>query len=284
MDANLYDQIFKRKSFHFFRGREKMTAADLEKTERIIASAKPLYPDVATKIVVVPESETSCRRGAEYCILIYSEKKEDYLRNAGYIGEQIDLMLAAQDIGALWYGIGRPKKTRLDGLDYIIMIAISKMPEDRFRRDMFKSKRKSLNEVWQGGHESVGEIARFAPSACNSQPWLTECDGDEICVFRDNTPGRRGIMPAKMVGFYTRIDIGIYLYFIETCIRREGYAFDRELFADCDDSEETKVLSAVFRLHGDTGQICRGVLSEDGTDGVEKHGETERSADGGNSH
>ena len=234
----LYSEIFKRRSFHLFRGTEKFTSGDLEKTERIIREVTPLYPEIKTEIVLVPESETTCRRGAEYCVLFYSEKRGDYLRNIGYIGEQIDLALARENIGALWFGIGKAKEAERNGLDYVIMIAISKMSEDKFRRDMFKSKRKALDEIWSGDTLGVGEIARFAPSACNSQPWKTENKDGVLNVYRYRKPGKRGIMPANKVGFYNRIDVGIYLYILELCLANGGYSYERELFSDVDGDEE----------------------------------------------
>ncbi|MBQ7669859.1 MAG: DUF4298 domain-containing protein [Clostridia bacterium] len=235
---DLYAEIFKRRSFHLFRGTEKLSPADVEKIGSIISSVEPLYPGIKTEIVLVPESETTCRRGAEYCILFYSEKKGDYLRNIGYIGEQIDLALARENIGALWFGIGRTKEMQKGGLDYVIMIALSKMPEDKFRKDMFKSKRKVLDEIWSGDTLGVGEIARFAPSACNSQPWKTENNDGVLNVYRYRKPGKRGIMPANKVGFYNRIDVGIYLYILEVCLAHEGYSYERELFSDVDGDEE----------------------------------------------
>lgn len=36
------------------------------------------------------------------CLLFYSESKEGYLQNIGYLGEQIDLYLTSKNIGALW--------------------------------------------------------------------------------------------------------------------------------------------------------------------------------------
>ena len=91
-----YKQIFKRKSFHLFRETEQMTKEDINKLNAFIGSVKPLNPQIKTEICIVPESETTCKRGGEYCILFYSEQKEEYLRNIGYIGEQIDLYLASQ--------------------------------------------------------------------------------------------------------------------------------------------------------------------------------------------
>lgn len=70
------------------------------------------------------------------------------------------------------------------------------MPENTFRKDMFKAKRKTLDEIWDGDTLSAAEIVRFAPSACNTQPWFVENDGEVLTVFRYKKPGKRGIMPA----------------------------------------------------------------------------------------
>lgn len=104
-----YRQIFKRKSFHLFKDTGTITDDEIKGIEEFFKTVKPLYTEIETKICIVPESETSCKRGCQYCILFYSERKDEYLRNIGYIGEQIDLYLASQNIGALWFGIGKPK-------------------------------------------------------------------------------------------------------------------------------------------------------------------------------
>ena len=90
---NYYETIFKRKSFHFFIGGSALSQDELNNINNFIKEVKPLYDDIKTEILVVPEKEITCRRGADYCILFYSEPKGDYLRNIGYIGEQIDLYL-----------------------------------------------------------------------------------------------------------------------------------------------------------------------------------------------
>ena len=142
-----YKQIFKRKSFHIFKYTNVLTEEEIQGIKEFIKTIKPLYPDIKIKIEIIPENDTTCKRGGEYCILFYSETKGEYLRNIGYVGEQIDLYLASQNIGALWFGIGKPSSMTLDNLDYVIMISIAKMPEDKFRKDMFKSKRKPLSEI-----------------------------------------------------------------------------------------------------------------------------------------
>ena len=58
---------------------------------------KPLVEDINVKIKIVKDS-TTCKRVQEYCILLYSEKKDNYLQNIGYLGEQLDLYLVSKNI------------------------------------------------------------------------------------------------------------------------------------------------------------------------------------------
>ena len=246
---NFYNEIFKRKSFHFFVNGEATTEDDLKAISEFIKTVEPLYPDIKTEIRIVPEKETSCHRGADYCILFYSETQGDYLRNVGYIGEQIDLFLTSLNIGALWFGIGKTKEKEIDGLEYVIMIAIKRMPENSFRKDMFKSKRKPIEEIWSGEQMDIANIVRFAPSACNTQPWFVENIGDTLSIYRYKKPGKRGIMPIDKVMFYNQIDVGIFLCILETCLKQKGIHYQRELVPDLNDSEVEKTLSAEYKIH-----------------------------------
>ena len=86
---------------------------------------------------------------------------------------------------------------------------------------MFKSKRKSVEEIWEGEQiHGVSDIVRFAPSACNSQPWLVKNNG-ELSVYRYRKPGKRGIMPADKVSFYNR-----------------GIGFEKALYSDAGNDEK----------------------------------------------
>lgn len=243
---NYYDEIFKRKSFHIFRDAKPLTDDDVEKLEAFIKTVKPLYPDIKTETAIVPESETSCRRGGDRCILFYSEEKGDYLRNIGYIGEQIDLYLTSQNIGTLWYGVGRPKEKTRGGLGFVIMMAAARVPETGFRKDVFKAKRKPLSDIWSGETLGVGEIARFSPSAVNSQPWIVENSGGELKVFRNARPGVRGFLPVPLVSFFNRIDVGIFLCILETCLEHAEVKFERELLSDTEDVKAEAVPAAVY--------------------------------------
>ena len=71
MNGNLYDMIFKRKSFHLFRniGNERITVTELKDIEEQFLKLKPLVEDINVKIKIV-KNNTTCKRGQEYCILL----------------------------------------------------------------------------------------------------------------------------------------------------------------------------------------------------------------------
>jgi len=250
MNDILYEMIFKRKSFHIFRNVSdaSISKEELDDIFKAYSSFIPLNQQIRTAIRIIPEDQTTCKRGGEYCILLYSEKKDGYLRNIGYLGEQLDLYLVSRNIGTLWFGIGKTEEESFEGMDFIIMLSIHKIPDNsKFRKDMFRSKRKSIEEIWEGERiTGVSDIVRFAPSACNSQPWFVRNDG-ELLVYRYKKPGKRGIMPADMVSFYNRIDIGIFICFMDLCLDHNGIGFERILYSD-ESEEDELVLNAKYIL------------------------------------
>ena len=250
MNQELYEMIFKRKSFHLFRniGNEHISEEELKNIEDEFTKLKPLVENIKVKIKIVKDN-TTCKRGQEYCILFYSEKKDNYLQNIGYLGEQLDLYLVSKNIGTLWFGIGKVEEKQIDGLDFVIMIAIAKVDSsDKFRKDMFKSKRKQVEEIWSGENFlDIANIVRFAPSACNTQPWKVETSKNEIKVFRYRKEGKRGIMPKDLVIYYNQIDIGIFLCFIELCLEKNGKEYNRELYLE-EDSEKEYNLTSIYKI------------------------------------
>lgn len=250
-NKNLYEMIFKRKSFHLFRniGEKSISLSDIEEIKQIYKTFTPLCPDIKTAIKIVPADETTCKRGQEYCILFYSEKKDNYLQNIGYLGEQLDLFLVSRNIGTLWFGIGKTDEPSFDGLSFVIMIAISKVNDEKnFRKDMYKSKRKPIQEIWVGEQiNGVTDIVRFAPSACNTQPWIVEHKENTLAVYRYKKRGKRGIMPADKVSFYNQIDMGIFLCFLDLCLEHNNVQYDVELLKD-GDTEVEKTRIAVYKI------------------------------------
>lgn len=251
MNDALYEMIFKRKSFHIFRnvGNETIGNDELDEIKKAYQTFRSLRPGIRTAIQIVPAEKTSCKRGEEYCILLFSEHKEGYLQNIGYLGEQLDLYLVSVNIGTLWFGIGKTDEKPFDGMEFVIMIAIRKISDaKKYRKDMFAGKRKPINEIWEGEQiPGVADIVRFAPSACNSQPWLVKRAGGRLTVYRYKKPGKRGIMPADRVSFYNRIDMGVFLCFLDLCLAHNGICYSRTLHSD-DGGDDVFTLNAEYTL------------------------------------
>ena len=249
MNKDLYEMIFKRKSFHLFRsvGKEHLTKEEVHDIEKEFLEFKPLVENIKVKIKIVKNE--SVLRGQEYCVLFYSEKKDNYLQNIGYLGEQLDLYLVSKNIGTLWFGIGKPDEQQLDGLEFVIMMAIAKVDSpDKFRKNMYKSKRKELSEIWIGDYYlDIANIVRFAPSACNTQPWKVEATDKYIKVYRYRKKGKRGIMPKDKVIYYNQIDIGILLCFLELCLEHNNIYYKKELFIE-EDHEIENNLIAIYHM------------------------------------
>lgn len=245
MEKTLYEAIFKRKSFHKFdgTGEEKLTEAELCEIEAAFSSFSPLIDGIRVKMRIVKDSEC-CARGQEYCLYLYSEEKPGYLENAGYLGQTLDLYLVSRGIGTLWYGLGKPKETQWEGLSYVIMLAIRKVDDaGKFRRDVFAAKRKELADVWSGDrHKTVGNVARFAPSACNSQPWHVEEDENGLRVSRNKKAAKVGILPVPRMSYFNKIDMGIFLCVLDLCLSHEGLSYRRTVeIEDAGKFEKTAV-------------------------------------------
>lgn len=232
MDELLYQMIFKRKSFHIMKSDLLITNDEINEIYQIYEELIPLYDDIRTRIKIVEIEKTNCPRG-QYCILFYSEVKEGYEANIGYLGQQIDLYLASINIGTCWYGIGKTNMM-LEDMVFVIMMTMQKQQEKMFRKDMFKSKRKDIKDIWQNDHYlDIANIVRFAPSSCNTQPWFVEAKNNNLLVFR--TKGKKGIIPKDKLSYYNRIDMGIFLLILELCLKHGNYQYIRTLYLDNDD-------------------------------------------------
>lgn len=79
---NLYEMIYKRKSFHLFinTGDEKIITNELESIKKQSFLFEPLDKSIKVDIKIVKGEETNCKREKEYCILFYGEKKTNIFK------------------------------------------------------------------------------------------------------------------------------------------------------------------------------------------------------------
>lgn len=237
--------IFKRKSFRRFNQDLKLSDNELSDINEKIKKLIPLIDNIDVKYRIVKREETTCKRG-EYCLLIYSEQKDGFLLNIGYMFEQLDLYLASKDIGVCWYGMGKTQESEYKNLKFVIMMALGKSEAKDFRKDYKKCRRKDINEIWTGvsGLDDIAEIVKYAPSACNTQPWRVVCEKDKLKIYR--TTNIKSIMPKDKVPFYNSIDMGIFLYFLELTFIYNNISFERYLAKE--EEKSNLILVATYNL------------------------------------
>jgi hypothetical protein len=237
--------IFKRKSFRRFNDTLTLSEEELQDINEKIKRLNPLVNEIEVKYKIVPREKTTSKRG-EYCLLIYSEEKEHYLLNIGYMFEQLDLYLASKNIGVCWYGMGKVNEHQYKNLKYVIMMALGKGVESEFRKDYKKSKRKETRDIWKGDLSlEIADIVKYAPSACNTQPWRVICENNILKIYR--TTEVKSIMPKEKAPFYNSIDMGIFLYFLELTLSHNEFSFQRTLSSDNNDSNLISITTYILK-------------------------------------
>ena len=211
----LYETIFKRKSIRNY----DLTPLDqntLIKISEFMDNLTPLDSDIKVELKIISPDDVKRRvmKKAPHYIAVFSESKEGYLTNVGFMLQQMDLYLSASGIGSCWQGIPKPTKEVLQGsdLEFIILIAFGKPAESLHRNNLSEFKRKPLNEISDiKNMDKLLEAARFAPSAGNSQPWFFTVDKNMIHAYSNKPSFIRGLLLKK----YIRLDVGIALYHLK---------------------------------------------------------------------
>jgi nitroreductase len=223
IDEELYTTIFKRRSIRKF----DMTALPEQKLQQIKSfaeSVKPLIPNIRYEYSFLAQNDVKnlLPIKAPHYISIYSEKKDDYLMNTGFILQQVDLYLSASNIGSCWLGMAKPTKdvplTR-NGMEFVIMLAFGGSKEELHRNNVLEFKRNSISEITSiKDSEELLEPVRLAPSASNSQPWFFSGDLNQITVSRR----KLGIIKGALFKHMNEIDIGIALCHLNLSLEHMG--------------------------------------------------------------
>jgi nitroreductase len=233
LNQQLYPAIFERKSIRkYMQGPLPVLA--IAALRQFLSSVQPLDetiktrfyefgPDEITNLLPVPGK-------APHYISLYSEKTGNYLLNAGFILQQVDLYCSSQNIGSCWLGLAKPhKQVQLvrdglapldqDGLVFVTMLAFGTPDEPVHRTSPEIFKRKSLNEI--ANITDVGELlepARLAPSGNNAQPWFFSGTTSEIVI----SCKRSRLLHIAIIDRMNQIDIGIALCHLCLSISARG--------------------------------------------------------------
>ncbi len=214
-EVNIYDVIFKRKSIRKYDN-SPLDNNILNRILEELNNLTPLYDDIKTDIKIISGEDVKLRsmKQAPHYLAIFSENKEGYLTNLGFMLQQMDLLFSASGIGSCWQGIPTPKGhvVKSSELNFVILIAFGMPKEPLYREDISEFKRKSFENITdiKDANELL-EPVRLAPSAINSQPWFFTGTKDIIHVF-SNKPN---FLKAIFVNKYIPIDVGIAIYHLK---------------------------------------------------------------------
>ena len=216
MSDALYQAIYKRKSIRKF-DMNVLPQPTLDEVLSFAVNAKPLADGFKYEFAILGATDVNnlLPNRAPHYLCLYSDKKDGYLMNAGYILQQVDLLLSMRGLGCCWLGIAKPNKdfpTKRNGLDYVIMLAFGAPAEPLHRENVSEFRRKSMEEITDiSGIEELLEPVRLAPSASNSQAWFFTGKPDGILACRS----KLNLVKAALYGRMNQIDMGIALYHLE---------------------------------------------------------------------
>lgn len=215
---NMYDIIFTRKSIRSFY-QERIDWEILDDILKFADNLTNLIKGIGVEFKLVSNIEKNQGFNgpfavrAPYYICISSEKKEDYLLNAGYLMQQISLYIGTKGLGTCFLGAASPGRGLKNTMkyDYVIALAFGKSKGPLYR-DAFQAKRLYENELVVYKDEVSSDIrklldaARLAPSSYNNQPWRFVVYKNRIHVFARKNP-----WIAKPLDKIKMIDMGIML-------------------------------------------------------------------------
>jgi len=187
----LQEMIYCRKSCRSYTGKP-VDEATLETIKSF--PMKPLYPDIKIFWDIIPRSRVKCicPWTTPQVITVYSEEKEGYLENIGFMFQQMDLYLQTLGLGVCWLGLGQmnPKNSEpMVGMKHVMMLAFGHPKGDQLRHSLKEFKRKPMDAVSDRNDPRL-EPARLAPSGVNLQHWYFVHEGDTIHVYCSKKGGR----------------------------------------------------------------------------------------------
>ncbi|WP_349948604.1 nitroreductase family protein [Lacrimispora sp. BS-2] len=190
---NLYQMIFKRRSIRKFK-KEEVPEQLLKDILYFGENIPRLYGDIQIKLGISENMEEHLpvkglwKVEAPYYLVFYSEEKEGYLANAGYVLEHVLLYMTGKGLGTCYLGNTKVPESAPPGLKQVIVVAFG-YPKTLLYRDPATAKRLPLKELCvfkEEAGESLKNIlkaVRLAPSAMNTQPWRFIVYRDKIYVF-----------------------------------------------------------------------------------------------------
>jgi nitroreductase len=248
MDKNaLYEAIFKRKSIRDYDS-TSIDSNRLEEISRNLQSLKPLLPGIKTEFKIISPNQVTRKLGnkAPHFIAAFSEAKDAYKVNIGFMLQQMDLYFSATGLGSCWLGIPQPTKDLTDSsnLEFIILMSFGNSKETLYRTNASEFKRKSLTEVTNiEDADELLEPARLAPSAVNLQNWYFTGNMNAIHAYSSKPNFLRTIVG----GSYYPVNMGIALSHLQLASEYKDWK-TKFVFDSSEDKKPPKNLEYVATL------------------------------------
>lgn len=226
----LKEMIYKRKSNRKYKD-ELLSKDILDDIIRFVNDSKKLYPDIKFRMEFIDKDNVKCILPwiPKQNIAIFSEVKEGYLENIGFVFQQLDLYLHSIGIGSCWLGMGKPNskvKSKIeDNMEFVMCMSIGYCNDDIYR-DIQNFKRFPLSKISDSEDERL-EVARLAPSSVNSQPWYFVHEKDIIHLYLK----KHKLLSKLALNDMNHIDVGIALahIYVSNINSFETFKYDNKL-------------------------------------------------------
>jgi nitroreductase len=219
---DLYTAIFKRKSIRDY----DLTSLDqdiLDEISENLRNLKPMTTGIKTEFKIISPDQVNRRvqKKAPHYIAAFSEAKDVYMANVGFMLQQMDLYFSAIGLGSCWLGIPKPtiEVIECSNLEFIILMEFGNSRETLHRTSVSQFKRKPLSEITDiKGSDELLEPARLAPSAVNCQNWYFTGDKNLIHAYSLKPNFLRSLVG----GNYFHINVGIAICHLQVAAEHFG--------------------------------------------------------------
>ena len=246
-ENDLYEAIFKRKSIRNYDS-APIDQNHLEEISENLRALKPMSAGIKTEFKIITPNQVTRKLGnkAPHFIAAFSEAKDAYKVNIGFMLQQMDLCFSATGLGSCWLGIPQPTKDITDSsnLEFVILMSFGNPKETLYRTNASEFKRKSLTEITNmEGADELLEPARLAPSAVNLQNWYFTGSMNAIHVYSSKSSFFR----TSVGGSYYPVNMGIALCHLQLAAEYKGWK-TKFVFDSSKDKKPPKNLEYVASL------------------------------------
>jgi nitroreductase len=220
--TSFYEFIFKRKSVRDY-DTTPLDQNRLEEITRNLQTLTPLIPEIKTEFKIISPNQVTRKLSnkAPHYIAAFSEPKDNYKVNIGYMLQQMDLYFSAKGLGSCWLGIPQPTKTVLEAsnLNFIILLSFGNAKEERYRTSTKEFKRQTLTSITNiKDADELLEPVRLAPSAVNLQNWYFTGDKTSVHVYS----AKANFLRNALGGSYYPVNMGIALCHLQVAAEHFG--------------------------------------------------------------